>query len=241
MNTSGVFKAFHKGFGGHGKDALGRITQPIRFVAPRVIDAPPGQDVFQDANVLASGNEISDADIVYLDPPYNQHQYGSNYHLLNTLVRWDRIPEEPDLGPDGRLLRKAAIRRDWKLTKSDYCCRNLAEGAFSSLMDSLTAPVVLLSYSTDGIIPFDRLRSICEAYGRVRLAADSYVTYRGGRQSADRKDSNLEFVLMVERGRTNGPRTGEDLDRLLLGRRLQMIKNDLLRPEALMESGEVEQ
>ena len=89
----------------------------------------------------ASGKEISDADIVYLDPPYNQHQYGSNHHLLNTLVKWDRIPEELNLGPDGRLLRKAAIRRDWKDTKSDYCYRNSSEAAFSSLMDSLTAPV----------------------------------------------------------------------------------------------------
>lgn len=172
MNTSGVFKACHKGFGGHGKDALGRIMTPVEFKPPIVIDPLSGRVFCEDANLLAGRGVISDSDIVYLDPPYNQHQYGSNYHLLNTLVRWDRIPEPMDIGSDGRLLRKAGIRRDWGETRSEYCYRKSAGEAFDGLMDSLDAPLVLVSYSTDGIIPFDQLRARCEDYGRVRLAAN---------------------------------------------------------------------
>jgi len=239
VNTSGVFKAFHKGFGGHGKDALKRIITPIEFKAPLVIDAPPGRVFSEDANTLAAGGAIDDTDIVYLDPPYNQHQYGSNYHLLNTLVHWDKIPEPMDLGIDGRLLRKAGIRTDWKKTKSSYCYRNTALQAFNELMDSLQAPLVLLSYSTDGIIPFKELQKRCEAYGRVRLAANPYITYRGGRQSNKRQDRNLEFVLIVEKGKKTYSRDKKAVESVLLERRLQLLLTDLYRPESLLLHGTV--
>lgn len=240
VNTSGVFKACHKGFGGHGKDALGRIMAPIEFKPPIIIDAPSGRVFCEDANLLAARGAISDSDIIYLDPPYNQHQYGSNYHLLNTLVRWDRIPEPLDTGPDGRLLRKAGIRSDWSDTRSEYCYRKSAEEAFGGLMDSLEAPLVLVSYSTDGIIPFDRLRARCEDYGRVRLAANPYVTYRGGRQSNRRRDRNLEFVLIVERGLKTRSKDKKEVDRVLINRRLQLLANDLLRPEILRTFGKTD-
>ncbi len=240
VNTSGVFKSFHKGFGGHGRDALGRILAPIEFKAPIVIDAPPGRVFCEDANALVERGAVSDSDIVYLDPPYNQHQYGSNYHLLNTIVRWDRIPEPMDTGSDGRLLRKAGIRGDWIDTRSAYCYREPAEKAFNRLMDSLDAPLVLISYSTDGIIPFERLRARCEAYGRVKLAANPYVTYRGGRQSVSRRDRNLEFVLIVERGRQTRSRDRTEVDRILVNRRLQLLSNELFRPEVLSKFGKVD-
>lgn len=239
VNTSGVFKAFHRGFGGHGKDALGRITAPVNFKAPIVIDAPRGRTFSLDAGELASSGAIDNADIVYLDPPYNQHQYGSNYHLLNTLVRWDRIPEPLNLGADGRLLRKAGIRRDWTETRSPYCSRKTAESEFAALLDNLKAPLLLLSYSTDGIIPFDSLRRICEDYGRLTLMANPYVTYRGGRQSVNRRDRNLEFVLIVEKGRKTVPADRNRLDSVLIERRLQLAMNDFYRPEILRSSGKV--
>jgi adenine-specific DNA-methyltransferase len=43
VNTSGVFKACHKGFGGHGRDALGRILAPIRLRLPELLDGPEAE------------------------------------------------------------------------------------------------------------------------------------------------------------------------------------------------------
>ena len=111
-NTSGVFKAYHKEFGGHGKDALTRILGQIELHPNELIDS--GRDVFvynQDANKLVK--ELPAMDVVYLDPPYNQHQYGSNYHMLNTIARWDKIPEPLELNEKGVLKNKAGIRTDW--------------------------------------------------------------------------------------------------------------------------------
>ena len=240
VNTSGVFKAYHHGFGGHGRDALSRITGEIRFRAPVVVDRPPGTVFSQDAEELAASGRLKGTDVVYLDPPYNQHQYGSNYHLLNTLVHWDRIPEPLDLGPDGRLLRKAGIRPDWVNTRSPYCSRRAAEDAFSRLLDNLDAPLLLISYSTDGIIPFQRLREICENYGRLTLTANPYVTYRGGRQSRSRQDANLEFVLIVEKGRRTTAEDRRKIEEVLIRRRLQLAFRNLFRPEVLKKYGDAE-
>jgi len=107
-------------------------------------------------------------------------------------------------------------------------------------MDALDAPLLLLSYSTDGIIPFEILRKRCEAYGRVHLAANPYVTYRGGRQSKGRQDRNLEFVLIVERGKTTRSRDKKEVARILLNRRLQLLLTDLFRPDCLRLHGKVE-
>ena len=238
VNTSGVFKAFHKGFGGYGKDALQRITAPIQLMAPQVLSGNPGTVLGLDANTFVSSYGAKGADVVYLDPPYNQHQYGSNYHLLNSLALWDRIPEPLELGDDGRLVRKAGIRSDWVKTRSDYCSRARAPKVFAQLLDGLDASFILISYSTDGIIPFEELRTICESFGRVRLVANPYVTYRGGRQSARRRDKNVEFILILEKGGRSTPRDRRGVDRAILARRLQLLKGDFYHPKALSEHGD---
>ena len=84
-NTSGVFKACHKGFGGHGKDALKRIFKPMELQIPFLIDSDYTNYVSKmDAKEFTAKNI---GDLCYLDPPYNTHQYGSNYFMLNTIAR----------------------------------------------------------------------------------------------------------------------------------------------------------
>jgi len=198
-NTSGVFKAYHRGFGGHGKDALGRILRPIHLEPPPLIDSlAPCRMYGEDATFLIRSLGRS-FDLVYLDPPYNQHQYGSNYHLLNTIVLWDKAPVPLELGPDGRLKNKAGIRKDWKRTKSPYCYRETAIEAFSELLSAIDAEDLLISYSTDGIIPFETLRDLCAEGGKLSILTNEYITYRGGKQSNHRRDRNVEFILWVRR------------------------------------------
>jgi adenine-specific DNA-methyltransferase len=220
-NTSGVFKAFHKGFGGHGREALSRILAPIRLQPPALIDGrEPGAVFAEDAAAFAGAHP---ADLYYLDPPYNQHQYGSNYHLLNTIALWDRPPVDDSLGPDGRLRAKAAIRGDWMRTRSDYCSRSRAATALRGLLDAVDARWIVLSYSSDGIIPLDELREILGAQGRVQVRTSSYVKYRGGRQSAGREIANTELVWVVERGRPQARGSRAAVDAALARERLSLL------------------
>ncbi len=219
-NTSGVFKACHKGFGGHGRDALGRILAAIALAPPVLIDAPQACVLTGDAPAIARGRP---ADLCYLDPPYNQHQYGSNYHLLNTIALWDRPPVSDEITPEGRLRFKGAIRPDWVRTRSDFCSRARAPAALRALLDAVDAGRVALSYSSDGIIPLEELREMLEARGRVTVYSSGYVKYRGGRQSAARETRNEELLWVVERGEVSARGSRARLDAQLARGRLGLL------------------
>ncbi len=224
-NTSGVFKACHKGFGGHGKDALGRILAPMSMEIPYLIESPYQNSVSQmDAVEFVKGITT---DICYLDPPYNMHQYGSNYFMLNTVALWDKPNVNQNRGDDGRFLEKAGIRKDWKKTKSPYCYKKQAPESFEDLMNNIDSRYIILSYNTEGIIPFDQLFDIMEKHGKVHLHIKDYVLYRGGKQSLSRKNHNMELLLVVDRkGKPDGK------DRILVERFLKerRVLNQLRTP-----------
>lgn len=232
-NTSGVFKAFHKEFGGHGKDALSRIMKKIELHYPVLIDSKAPVHVFQEnANELA--RKVKGIDIAYLDPPYNQHQYGSNYHLLNTIAKWDKIPAPLDLNAKGILKRKAAIREDWVNTRSDYCYRDSAEKSFEDLIMNLDARFIFISYSTDGIIPFEKMREICTRRGRLSLVTNEYTTYRGGKQSNKRQNSNIEFILSIDTSRKSDEESVREIDFILKRKKALLLFKQKYSYEKLM-------
>ncbi len=205
-NTSGVFKACHKGFGGHGRDALSRIMAPMELEIPLLTDSGSGTVFRQDAGVFAAGHT---ADICYLDPPYNIHQYGSNYHLLNTLGLWDRPEVDQSRNPDGRFSSKAGIRKDWIETRSPYCSRKTASTSLRELLDTIDARYIVLSYSTDGVVGFPELMEILSFRGDPKVFCRDYVKYRGGRQSVSRRNYNVEFQLVVD---THTPAVSGSID-----------------------------
>jgi adenine-specific DNA-methyltransferase len=220
-NTSGVFKAFHKGFGGHAADALGRIKAPMALETPELWESPRTATASAlDAAAFLSGRS---ADLVYLDPPYNQHQYGSNYHLLNTVVLGDRFV--PEL--------KAGIRRDWIKTRSPFCSKATAFDAFSRLVDAADARHLVVSYNTEGLVPFDQLYDLLDRRGRVTLVVQDYVTYRGGRQSPGRRTHNLEFCLVVDTAARPGTGQRGSVDRFLAEKRVGTLLKGAFVPERL--------
>jgi adenine-specific DNA-methyltransferase len=237
-NTSGVFKACHKGFGGHNRDALGRILAPIRLEVPVLVDAALEAEVCrQDASEFVRSRP---AEICYLDPPYNQHQYGSNYHLLNSIALWDKPAVDGALGPDGRLRHKAGIRRDWVDTRSAYCYRHSASGAFRRLLEAIDARHVVLSYNTEGIIPFEELVDLLASQGRVELFSNEYVKYRGGRQSIARQVHNLEIVLVLDRSRRASRADRARIERAVLGNRLMMMLKRSFNPASIRRNFSLE-
>jgi adenine-specific DNA-methyltransferase len=228
VNTSGVFKACHKGFGGHGRDALGRILAPIRLRLPQLLDGPQAEVGCQEAAAFARSRP---ADLCYLDPPYNQHQYGSNYHLLNTIALWDRPPVSEERGADGRLRRKAGIRQDWVKTRSEYCYRASAAAALAALLQAVDARYLVLSYNTEGLIPFEELVGLLEAQGELELYGSGYVKYRGGRQSIGRQVHNVEMALVLDRGRVSSPAARARRRRFHLEQRLGLLLRGAFHPQ----------
>jgi adenine-specific DNA methylase len=203
-NTSGVFKAYHHGFGGNGKNALGRIMGRMELELPILPEAAAASVSCMDAKAFLMGRS---ADIVYFDPPYNQHQYGSNYHILNTILRWDGKPL-PIEGNDIRSCsRKAGIPEHWKATRSAFCSKPVVREAIREVLDKADAAMLVFSWNADGHLTGEELAEILSARGRLEIAALDYTAYRGGRQSASKRTGSREYLFLVD---TRGTSRGKD-------------------------------
>ena len=97
-NTGGVFKGFYKNrntgvgkFGGTAANALTRIKGNISLPFPVFSNFNcPSKILCSDANALVESKDSPVVDLAYLDPPYNQHPYGSNYFMLNLVADYKR-------------------------------------------------------------------------------------------------------------------------------------------------------
>jgi adenine-specific DNA-methyltransferase len=200
-NTSGVFKGFHNGWGGQTGTALYRIATDLVLNAPVFWDNGQENQVFcEDAQALAARLSSQEVAIAYLDPPYNQHPYGSNYHVLNSVVLWDKPPLSRQITRG----TKAAIRLDWRTERrSAYNYKDEATAAYRRLLDAVRARHILTSYSTDGMVPLgDLLQSNVER-GHVSVVMQGYKRYRVSSQRFSKKPMNVEFVLVVDTQRKN--------------------------------------
>jgi len=207
-NTSGVFKGFHAGWGGRNGTALHRILADLHLQPARFLGSGRGHRVLAvDAQALRE-HVAEPVDIAYLDPPYNQHPYASNYHVLNSLVLWDR----PELPPATMRGSKAAIRTDWQQRRSAFNHRTSAPAAYAALLGALDARVVLTSYSTDGTIPLARLVATAGERGALSVTCRSYKRYRTSPTRPSPRATNVEFVLSCD---TRGRRRRGDVDAVL--------------------------
>jgi len=196
-NTSGVFKAFHKGWGGQTRTALYRIATDLRLMPAVFYDSKAKNVVFcKDAQSLAEELSNRQVSVAYLDPPYNQHPYGSNYHVLNSITLWDK----PQLSKRITRGTKAAIRKDWRTERrSAYNDRRRAASSYVKLLKTLNARYILTSYSTDATIRLDDMLLANVRLGRVRIALRGYKRYRVSSQRFSEKPMNVEFVLVLEK------------------------------------------
>ena len=213
-NTSGVFKGFHRGWGGSNGTAQYRICSDISLKPPILYNNDQDNiSIREDAGVLV--NRLTEIlgkipDIIYLDPPYNQHPYGSNYHVLNSIALWDK-PDFPEKITRGT---KSAIRLDWRTErKSAYNSRPKAVQEFQELIDNISSKFILTSYSTEGNIPLNEMMKILGSKGTLRVVKREYVRYRVSPTRLSPKPRNVEFVIITD---TNGkPESKEIIDSII--------------------------
>jgi adenine-specific DNA-methyltransferase len=198
-NTSGVFKAFHNGWGGKTGTALYRIAGDLSLSPAVFHDNRARNKVFcLDAQTLALQSSGTAVDIAYLDPPYNQHPYGSNYHVLNSIALWDKPIVEASITHGN----KSAIRTDWRTDRrSSYNHAKEASQAYARLLNTLNARFILTSYSTDGFIPLEELLSTSVQRGHTSVVMRGYKRYRVSSQRFSQKPMNVEFILVTDTSR----------------------------------------
>ena len=193
-NTSGMFKGFHKNpatgigqFGGGNRDALLRIKGEITLPFPVFSN-------FQCNSVIYNGdsNEIikiaPEVDLAYLDPPYNQHPYGSNYFMLNLILKNER-PES--------VSKISGIAEGWN--RSAYNKKQFAYEVLSELVKNIKAKYVLISFNSEGFISLGEMKTMLTQVGKVDVLETNYNTFRGCRNLANRRIHVEEYLYLLEK------------------------------------------
>ena len=193
-NTSGVFKGFYKNsttgkgqFGGNKKDALTRILGNIELKLPIFSNFECTADIrCGDANIVAQS--VPEVDLAYLDPPYNQHPYGSNYFMLNLLLHYKR-PE--------KMSEVSGIPADWK--RSSFNKRQKVQEAMKDLVEKVKAKFLLVSFNSEGFISREEMVTILNTVGKTEVLETKYNTFRGSRNLGDRNIHVKEYLYLVEK------------------------------------------
>jgi adenine-specific DNA-methyltransferase len=109
------------------------------------------------------------ADLAYLDPPYNQHKYLGNYHIWETLVRWDRPP----------VYGTACKRADCRDRLSAFNSRSLIHGALRHIIKTLRVRYLLLSFNDEGYISPEEMAEILGSRGHLTIIERDFKRYVG--------------------------------------------------------------
>lgn len=144
-----------------------RATRPV---APRMPALLPGPGEAHQLDALDAAMQL-DGDLAYIDPPYNQHSYLSNYHVWETLVRWD----EPET------YGKARKRVDCRTRKSDFNSRRRIRDAFAAVVAAARPPWLLVSFSDEAFLSREALEGILSARGPVLVLEQGHPRYIGAR------------------------------------------------------------
>lgn len=162
-STTGVQMAYLKSW-------AARAHNELELRLPELLPGD-GRSVRGDARHLVS--ELPRTDLMYLDPPYNQHRYFTNYHIWETLVRWD-APEYYGIAC------KRIDSRDEE-TKSVFNKKREMPLAFRELLLNTAADTVVVSYNDESWITAEQMMTALRDAGHadVRMVAFDYKRYVG--------------------------------------------------------------
>lgn len=178
-NTCGQYDAFLKHLGSepyaedgtHLVDAM--VYKPLELALPQVVESETNRVYCGDADLLI---DLMEADVLYLDPPYNTRQYIDNYHVLENIARW----EKPRLYGKTRKFARDGL-------KSAYSRRATAGQHLTRLIQRARARHILLSYNNEGIIPDEVIRSALEQRGPVEVFEQRYAIFGNGAGRSGRR------------------------------------------------------
>jgi len=164
-----------------------RAFKPFEMYKLQVIDNGYRNISFnEDANDLIK--RIS-GDILYLDPPYNERQYLPNYHVLETIAKYDN-PE----------LTGVTGMRSYKNSKSAYCIKSNVEQAFDNLISEADFKHIVVSYSDDGLLSIknitDILKKNCKN-DKIVLTKIPYSRYKG--KLPQKQKNHFEYIIYAKK------------------------------------------
>lgn len=180
-NTAGVYGAFLKKWDSR---ATKRIVfskvdfRPARYKSIRTYNAKI-EDIIEEV----------ECDILYLDPPYTQNQYGTQYHLLETLV----LDDNPSISKVTGSRRTAPMRSDWS---KEYKANIL----FDRILAKTKAKYIVLSYNNDGFMSKEYIEAAMKRYGKPETFVCKKIAYKKYQNwKSQNENKHFEYLFFVEK------------------------------------------
>jgi adenine-specific DNA-methyltransferase len=157
-STTGVQMAYLKRW-------AARAFNDLELRMPAIL---PGPGLALQLEALAAASQ-TDADVAYIDPPYNQHSYMGNYHVWETLVRWDK-PQTYGV---------ANKRIQCKGYKSDFNSKRRIHQSLGALLDAVRCKHLLVSFNNEGYVDRDEMVDLLSMKGHVGVVSVDFKRYVG--------------------------------------------------------------
>lgn len=174
-NTASVYGAFLKAYK---KSALKELNFKL---APYEITHQKNEIYQEDANNLVK--KIS-GDILYLDPPYNARQYGSNYHVLNKIVDYKDFSSDKITG-----------LTDYN--KSNYCKKDVVAREFENLIKDAQFKYIFISYNNEGLIKEEDFQKMLQKYGDYTLHKKEYKRFKADSNRPNQAATTFEHLHVL--------------------------------------------
>lgn len=158
----------------------GAFLKKLKASAQKTFELVPAKLIINEQDHLVYNSDANQLiktihpDILYLDPPYNERQYASNYHLLETIAKYDN-PE----------IKGKTGLRNYSNQKSEYCSKSSVKKAFSDLIQNANCKYIFLSYNNEGLLSLDDIKEIMSKKGKYGFFTQKYNRFKA--------DSNRDY------------------------------------------------
>ncbi len=178
-NISGTYSAFLKEWD---KRAFKKLTLEV----PEIIKSDEIHKVYHEDGLKVL-DQVKGVDILYLDPPYNERQYAPNYHILETIAKWDK-PE----------IKGITGMRSYENQKSEFCNPKTGIKALGEIINKGNFKHLLFSYNDDGIMPENEILKLFNNAGKTEVAEQSYQRYKSN-SNGEQKNGVKEKIYYLKR------------------------------------------
>ena len=178
-NISGVYGAFHKKWDPRAVKKMN--LRPINIL----INSHKNNVFNSDSVELIRNNKSLKADIFYLDPPYNQRQYAPNYHLLETIAKYD-----------SPAIKGVSGMREYSNQKSKFCNPNTAIEELNDIATHGNFKHLIMSYNSEGIIPTKEILNTLSKFGKVDFIEFDYSRYKSNSRKVASKTIQEQLFFL---------------------------------------------
>ena len=179
-NTTGTYGAYLKHWDK-------RALKDLKLMHPILYDNNHENTAYN--STAESLTQTISSDICYIDPPYNGRQYTSNYHILETIAKYDSPAIKGVTG----------IRQFDAEQVSNFCKKRKVLESFEQVVKQVNCKHLIISYSSDGLLSFEQIKELLLSYGIPETFDFKVIDYDTYKSKIVLRPKVDEYLFYIEK------------------------------------------